>query len=45
MLSLYKETKKEGAKAFLKSHVYSLIVINKLREAVINGLTGGDDDW
>lgn len=37
--------KKEGAKAFLKSHVYSLIVINKLKDAVLNGLTGGDDDW
>lgn len=37
--------KKEGAKAFVKSHVYSLIVINKLRDAVINGLTGGNDDW
>lgn len=37
--------KKEGAKAFLKSHVYSLIVINKLQDAVLNGLTGGDDDW
>lgn len=40
-----KKQKKEGAKAFLKSHVYSLIVINKLQEAVLNGLTGGDDDW
>lgn len=40
-----KKQKKEGAKAFLKSHVYSLIVINKLQDAVLNGLTGGDDDW
>lgn len=40
-----KKQKKEGSKAFVKSHVYSLIVINKLREAVLNGLTGGNDDW
>lgn len=40
-----KKQKKEGAKAFLKSHVYSLIVINKLQDAVLNGLTGVDDDW
>lgn len=37
--------KKEGAKAFLKSHLYSLVVINKLSDAVLNGLTGGDDEW
>lgn len=37
--------KKNGAKAFVKAHVYSLIVINKLSDAVLNGLTGGDDDW
>lgn len=40
-----KKQKKEGAKAFVKSHIYSLIVINKLQDAVLNGLTGGDDDW
>lgn len=40
-----KKQKKEGAKAFVKSHLYSLIVINKLKEAVLNGLTGGNDDW
>lgn len=40
-----KKQKKEGAKAFVKSHLYSLIVINKLSDAVLNGLTGGDDDW
>lgn len=37
--------KKEGAKAFVKSHLYSLVVINKLQDAVLNGLTGGNDDW
>lgn len=37
--------KKEGAKAFVKAHLYSLIVINKLSDAVLNGLTGGDEDW
>lgn len=37
--------KKEGAKGFVKGHVYSVIVINKLKEAVLNGLTGGEDDW
>lgn len=40
-----KKQKKEGAKAFVKAHLYSLIVINKLQDAVINGLTGGDDEW
>lgn len=40
-----KKQKKEGAKAFVKAHLYSLIVINKLSDAVLNGLTGGDDDW
>lgn len=40
-----KKQKKEGAKAFVKSHIYSVIVINKLKEAVLNGLTGGEDDW
>lgn len=37
--------KKEGAKGFVKGHIYSLIVINKLQDAVLNGLTGGDEDW
>ena len=37
--------KKEGSKAFVKSHIYSLIVTNKLRDAVLNGLTGGEEDW
>lgn len=37
--------KKAGAKAFVKAHLYSLIVINKLSDAVLNGLTGGDEDW
>lgn len=36
--------KKEGAKGFVKGHIYSLICINKLRESVLNGLAG-DDDW
>lgn len=40
-----KKNKKEGAKAFVKSHLYSLVVINKLQDAVLNGLTGGNDDW
>lgn len=40
-----KKQKKEGSKAFVKAHVYSVIVINKLKEAVLNGLTGGEDDW
>ncbi|WP_289873012.1 DUF4468 domain-containing protein [uncultured Duncaniella sp.] len=40
-----KKQKKEGAKAFVKSHIYSLIVTNKLRDAVLNGLTGGEEDW
>lgn len=40
-----KKQKKEGAKAFVKAHVYSVVVINKLKEAVLNGLTGGEDDW
>lgn len=36
--------KKEGAKGLVKGHIYSLICINKLSEAVLNGLAG-DDDW
>lgn len=40
-----KKHKKEGSKAFVKAHVYSVIVINKLKEAVINGLTDGEEDW
>lgn len=40
-----KKQKKEGSKAFVKSHIYSLIVTNKLRDAVLNGLTGGEEDW
>lgn len=38
------EQKKEGAKGFVKGHIYSLICINKLREAVFNGIAG-NDDW
>ena len=37
--------KKAGAEAFVKSHIYSLIIIDKLREAVLNGLTGAETDW
>lgn len=40
-----KKNKKEGAKAFVKGHLYSLIMINKLTEAVKNGLTGTEEDW
>lgn len=40
-----KKQKNEGSKAFVKSHIYSLIVTNKLRDAVLNGLTGGEEDW
>lgn len=36
--------KKEGAKGLLKGHIYSLICINKLKEAVLNGIAG-DNDW
>lgn len=36
--------KKEGAKGFVKGHIYSLICINKLREAVFDGIAG-NDDW
>ena len=36
--------KKEGAKGFVKGHIYSLICINKLRDAVLNGVAG-NDDW
>lgn len=36
--------KKEGAKGFVKGHIYSLICINKLRDAVFNGIAG-NDDW
>ena len=36
--------KKEGAKGLVKGHVYSLICINKLTDAVFGGIAG-DDDW
>lgn len=36
--------KKEGAKGFVKGHIYSLVCINKLRESVLDGIAG-DDDW
>lgn len=39
------KNKKEGAKAFVKSHLYSIILIEKLKEAVLNGLTGTEDEW
>lgn len=39
------KNKKEGAKAFVKSHLYSLIIIEKLKDAVLNGLTGTEDEW
>lgn len=37
--------KKEGAKAFYKSHIYSLVIINKLSDAVYGNITGTDNDW
>ncbi|MDE5791473.1 MAG: DUF4468 domain-containing protein [Muribaculaceae bacterium] len=36
--------KKEGAKGLLKGHLYSIICINKLSDAVYNGVAG-DDEW
>ena len=36
--------KKEGAIGFVKGHIYSLVAINKLSDAVLNDL-GGSDDW
>lgn len=40
-----KTFKKTFSKAFVYSHVWSLIIIDKLSEAVINGITGTEDDW
>lgn len=37
--------KKTFSKAFVYSHVWSLIIIDKLSEAVLNGITGTEDDW
>lgn len=40
-----KKNKSEGAKAFVKSHLYSIIILDKLKEAVLNGITGTENDW
>lgn len=38
--------KRTCAKAFVKTHAYSEIVIGKIKEAVVNGLVGSEDeDW
>lgn len=37
--------KKNCSKAFVNSHIWSNIVISKLTEAVLNGITGTEDDW
>ena len=37
--------KKNCSKAFVNCHIWSRVVINKLSEAVINGITGTEDDW
>ncbi|MBE7400675.1 DUF4468 domain-containing protein [Bacteroides fragilis] len=37
--------KKTTAKAFVNSHIWSQIIINKLKEAVINGITDNNEEW
>lgn len=37
--------KKNCSKAFVNCHIWSLIVINKLSEAIVNGITGTEDEW
>jgi hypothetical protein len=40
-----KKNKKEAAKAFVKGHLFSMIMINKLEDAVRNSVNGTDNDW
>lgn len=40
-----KKHKKEGAKALVQGHLFSVIIIEHLKEAVLNGLTGTEEDW
>ncbi len=37
--------KKEGAKAIFNCHLFCLRLINKLSDAVINGVNDLGDDW
>lgn len=40
-----KKYKKTTAKAFVKCHIWSQIIIDKLTEAVLYGITGTEDEW
>lgn len=40
-----KKYKKTTSKAFVNCHIWSQVVINKLTEAVLNGITGTEEEW
>ena len=40
-----KRYKKTTSKAFVNSHIWSQIIINKLIDGVLNGITGTEEDW
>ncbi|MFR2069327.1 MAG: DUF4468 domain-containing protein [Bacteroides nordii] len=40
-----KRYKKTTSKAFVNCHIWSQIIINKLIEGVVNGITGTEGDW
>lgn len=40
-----KRYKKTTSKAFVNCHIWSQIIINKLIEGVVNGITGTEEDW
>ena len=40
-----KRYKKTTSKAFVNSHIWSQIIINKLIDGVLSGITGTEEDW
>jgi hypothetical protein len=40
-----KNYKKTTSKAFVNCHIYSLVIADKLIEAVTNGIVGNEDEW
>jgi hypothetical protein len=40
-----KNYKKTTSKAFVNCHIYSLVLADKLSEAVLHGITGTESDW
>lgn len=40
-----KNYKKTTSKAFVNCHIWSLVIADKLAEAVLNGITGTEEEW